>query len=84
MFRHATAHPNENVQAPPLASRESVGYLSGVTRTKIGAFSSYLKDYPEAMSLWERESLAAEAFFAAERKAKKRSKKTALKQKRRG
>jgi hypothetical protein len=54
-----------------------------VTRTKIETFYSHLKDYPEAMSLWEKESCAAEAFLAAERKAKKRStKKTALKRKR--
>jgi hypothetical protein len=52
-----------------------------VTRTKIEAFSSYLKDYPERMSLWEKESRAAEAFLAAERKAMQPSKKkAALKQ----
>jgi len=42
-----------------------------------------LKDYPEGMSLWEKESLAAEAFLAAERKARKLSKqKPAVKRKR--
>jgi hypothetical protein len=54
-----------------------------VTRTKIEAFSAYLKDYPDGMSLWEKESLAAEAFLASERKATKLSKqKAARKQKR--
>jgi hypothetical protein len=54
-----------------------------VTRTKIKAFAAHLKDYPDGMSLWEKESLAAEAFLAAERKARKPSKqKAALKQKR--
>jgi hypothetical protein len=44
-----------------------------------------MKDYPDAMSLWERESVAAEAFLAVERKARKPSKKkTAPKQKRHG
>jgi hypothetical protein len=35
------------------------------------AFSAHLKNYPDGMSLWEKESLAAEAFLAAERKARK-------------
>lgn len=67
--------------AQRLALHESVGYLSRVTRTKIKAFSSHLKEYAEGMSLWEKVSLAAEAFPAAERKARKPSKKkAALKQ----
>jgi hypothetical protein len=67
----------------PLALHERVGYLCSVTRTKIESFSAHLKNYPEGMSLWEKESLAAEAFLAAERKARKPSKKKAvLKQKR--
>jgi hypothetical protein len=48
-----------------------------VSPTKTKAFSAYLKDYPDGMSLWEKESLAAEAFLAAERKARKPSKKKA-------
>jgi len=51
------------------------GYLGIVSPTKTKAFSAYLKDYPDGMSLWEKESLAAEAFLAAERKARKPSKK---------
>jgi hypothetical protein len=39
---------------------------------KIKAFSTNVKDYPTSMSLWEKESLAAEAVLAAERKAKKK------------
>jgi hypothetical protein len=42
-----------------------------VKPTKIKAFSSNVLDYPSNMSLWEKESLAAEAGLAAERKAKK-------------
>jgi hypothetical protein len=36
--------------------------------------SSNILDYPDSMSLYERESLAAEAKLAAERKIKKRPK----------
>jgi hypothetical protein len=36
------------------------------------AFSTNVKDYPAGMSLWEKESLAAEAVLAAQRKAKKK------------
>jgi len=83
LLHNATTRPTESVQAPPLAWRESVGYLSSVTRAKIEAFSAFLKDYPEGMSLWEKESLAAEAFLAAERKARKLSRQKApVKQKR--
>jgi hypothetical protein len=39
--------------------------------TKIKAFSTNVRDYPSNMSLWERESLAAEAVLAAERKVRK-------------
>jgi hypothetical protein len=42
-----------------------------VKRTKIKAFSTNVLDYPINMSLWEKESLAAEAVVTAERKAKK-------------
>jgi len=42
-----------------------------VKPTKIKAFSTDVRDYPSNMSLWEKESLAAEAVLAAERKAKK-------------
>jgi hypothetical protein len=38
----------------------------------IKAFSTNVKDYPINMSLWEKESLAAEAILAAEKKAKKK------------
>jgi hypothetical protein len=60
-----------------LALQEWVGYLGGVTGTKIKAFSSYLKDYPAGLSLWEKESLAAEAYLADDKKARKPSKKKA-------
>jgi hypothetical protein len=43
-----------------------------VTR-KLRAFSTDVKDYPEGMSLYEKESLAAEAVLAARRKAKKKT-----------
>jgi hypothetical protein len=39
--------------------------------TKIKEFSTNARDYPSNMSLWEKESLAAEAVLTAERKAKK-------------
>jgi hypothetical protein len=79
LLHNATTRPTESVQVPPLAWRESVGYLSSVTRAKIEAFSAFLK----GMSLWEKESLAAEAFLAAERKARKLSRQKApVKQKR--
>jgi hypothetical protein len=42
-----------------------------VKRTKIKAFSTNVLDYPINMSLWEKESLAAEAALAAERKRRK-------------
>jgi hypothetical protein len=42
-----------------------------VKPTKIKAFSTNPRDYPIKMSMWEKESLAAEAVLAAERKAKK-------------
>jgi hypothetical protein len=49
--------------------------FSNRMRTNIQAFSARLKDYPEFMSLWEKESGAAETFLAAERKARKPSNK---------
>jgi hypothetical protein len=42
-----------------------------VKPTKIKAFSTNVRDYPSNMSLWERESLAAEAVLASERRANK-------------
>jgi hypothetical protein len=44
---------------------------------KIKAYSPNVLDYPSNMSMWEKESLAAEAYLAAERKARKPSKKNA-------
>jgi hypothetical protein len=41
-----------------------------VKPTKIKAFSTNVRDYPITVSLWEKESLAAEAVLAAERKVK--------------
>jgi hypothetical protein len=55
---------------------ELVGNLGGVAGTNTKAYSSYLKDYPEGMSL-SGERLAAEAYIAAENKASKPSKKKA-------
>jgi len=49
--------------------------FSNRMRTNIHAFSARLKDFPEFMSLWEKESLAAEQFLSAERKARRPSKK---------
>jgi hypothetical protein len=43
-----------------------------VAKRKVKAFSTNFKNYPANMSLWEKESLAAEAVIAAERKAKKK------------
>jgi hypothetical protein len=42
-----------------------------VKRTKIKAFSTNVLNDPINMSLWEKESLAAEAVLAAERKVRK-------------
>jgi len=42
-------------------------------KTKIQAFSTNVRDYPEGMSSYERDSLAADAVPAARRKAKKKS-----------
>jgi hypothetical protein len=50
-------------------------HYGGMTKPKIKAFSTNVNDYPSGMSLWEKESLAAEAVLAAERKAKKKSSK---------
>jgi hypothetical protein len=43
-----------------------------MARNKIKAHSPNVLDYPSNMSMWERESLAAEAKLAAERKSKKK------------
>jgi hypothetical protein len=81
MSGHAAAHPNENVWAHPVAWHESVGYLGALRRTKIEAFTAHLKNYPDSMSLWGKESFAAEAFRASDKKARKLSRqKAALKQ----
>ena len=42
-----------------------------MAKKKIKPFSTRVDDYPMTMSLWEKESLAAEATLAAERKAKR-------------
>jgi hypothetical protein len=43
-----------------------------MAKTKIKAHSPNVLDYPSNMSLWERESLAAEARLATDRKSKKK------------
>jgi hypothetical protein len=48
-----------------------------VAKNKIKAYSPNVLDYPGNMSMWEKESLAAEAYLAAERKGRKPSKKKA-------
>jgi len=45
-----------------------------VAKNKIKAYSPNVLDYPGNMSMWEKESLAAEAYLAAERKGRKPSK----------
>jgi hypothetical protein len=55
----------------PSAIAYEIWYFTRVKPTKIKAFSTNPRDYPINMSLWEKESLAAEAVLAAERKAKK-------------
>jgi hypothetical protein len=56
-----------------------------MAQKKIKAFSTNVRDYPINMSMWEKESLAAEAILATERKAKKKlsKKKPAAKRDRR-
>ena len=44
----------------------------GMAKNRIKAYSPNVLDYPSNMSMWERESLAAEATLALERKLKKR------------
>ena len=51
------------------------GAAAGVAKNKIKAYSPNVLDYPSNMSMWEKESLAAEAYLASERKARKPSKK---------
>ena len=43
-----------------------------MAKNKIKAHFPNVLDYPSNMSLWEKESLAAEAKLAAERKSKKK------------
>jgi hypothetical protein len=43
-----------------------------VAKNRIKAYSPNVLDYPTNMSMWERESLAAEAKLASERKSKKK------------
>jgi hypothetical protein len=43
-----------------------------MAKNKIKACSPNVLDYPSNMSLWEKESLAAEAKLVAERKSKKK------------
>jgi len=52
--------------------------IGTMMKTKIQAFSTNVRDYPESMSSYERESLAADAVLAARRTAKKYSKKKSL------
>jgi len=47
--------------------------IGTMIKTKIQAFSTNVRDYPEGMSSYERDSLAADAVPAARRKAKKKS-----------
>jgi len=47
-------------------------HCGGMAKNKIKAHSPNVLDYPSNMSMWERESLAAEAKLAAERKSKKK------------
>jgi hypothetical protein len=46
-----------------------------VAKNKIKAYSTNILDYPSNMSMWEKESLAAEAKLASERKTKKNKEK---------
>jgi hypothetical protein len=48
-----------------------------MAKNKIKAYTPNVLDYPSIVSMWERESLAAEAFLAAEKHARKLSKKKA-------
>jgi len=48
-----------------------IWYFARMKPTKIKAFSTNPRDYPSNMSLWERESLAAEAILSTVSKAKK-------------
>jgi hypothetical protein len=48
-----------------------------MAKSKIKAYSTNVLDYPSVMSLWERESLAAEAKLAAESKSTKKPHKKA-------
>jgi hypothetical protein len=43
-----------------------------MAKNKIKAHSPNVLDYPSNMSMWEKESLVAEAKLASERKAKKK------------
>jgi hypothetical protein len=43
-----------------------------MVKNKINAHSPNVLDYPSNMSLWERESLAAESKLATERKSKRK------------
>jgi hypothetical protein len=43
-----------------------------MAKNKIKAHSPNVSDYPSNMSMWERESLAAEAKLESERKSKKK------------
>ncbi|HWO34906.1 MAG TPA: hypothetical protein VNO32_39445 [Candidatus Acidoferrum sp.] len=43
-----------------------------MAKNKIKAYSPNVLDYPSNMSMWEKESLAAEAQLAIERKSKKK------------
>jgi hypothetical protein len=44
-------------------------------KAKMTAYSTSIRDYPDSMPLYERESLAAEAVLAAKRRQKRRLRK---------
>jgi hypothetical protein len=49
------------------------GAVGGMAKNKIKAYSPNVLDYSSNMSMWERESLAAEAKLATERKSKEKA-----------
>ena len=51
-----------------------------MAKSKIKAYSPNVLDYPSNMSIWEKESLAAEAQLASERKSKKKPSRMIVKQ----
>jgi hypothetical protein len=51
----------------------NIAGVGGMAKNKIKAYSANVLDYPTNMSMWEKESLAAEAKLAAEIKSNKKS-----------